>query len=117
MRLSEAILLGCYERKQSVYFDGCALGSAAKAMGCFDIIPLKFLRATWPWLNQQVTSPDPSTRDYEVNSVETVMEDLNGYARTGLRWSRERIAAWIASIEPAEAAPVSVEVAQEEVGA
>lgn len=100
MKLSEAIRLGAMLRPPSVEWHGCALGVAAKAMGCHSGCPKKFLFTTWPWLAAKIQSPDPSSWAYCIDDARTVIEDLNGWERTGLRWTRERIADWVATVEP-----------------
>ena len=103
MKLSEAIRLGAMMRPPSVEWHGCALGVAARAMGCHSAIPTHFLHTTWPWLAAKIKSPDPSHPTYRRGDALSVIEDLNGWHRTGLRWTREAIADWVATIEPQDA--------------
>ena len=98
MRLSEAIMLGSTLSKQGfgviVDADGnrCAYGAALQAVG--KSIPQLF--TSWPWLNGgPMDCPEcgQSTAKYAV--VSTHLNDKH-------KWTRERIAEWVATVEPAE---------------
>lgn len=113
MKLSEAILLGSMLRPQAFghMTDGvgtCAWGAAEEAMGT----PLNDLRNSrgkigalrpqWNWTaDEQDQCPVCGlTRDV-ANIISEHLNDTH-------RWTRERIAEWVAAIEPQE--PIAVQV-------
>jgi len=117
MKLSEAIRLGSMLRPQAKggYFmnDGsCAIGAAADAIGCQEIDRrgsawrlIGLLGRHWPWLLRidlrscvACTASQLSRHDQIAH-----LNDAHG-------WTRERIADWVATIEPQEASePVKAE--------
>lgn len=98
MQLSEAIFLGSKLSKQAFGVlcdhDGgtCAYGAALKAIGG------KGIAREWPWI-ADVTHTMPCPECGEVESVgaipSTHLNDMH-------RWTRERIADWVATVEPRE---------------
>ena len=110
MKLSDAIRLGAMLLPQChPYLEEdpvgspptacCALGGAALAMGFQrrrDLSVDKFLTTQWTWLFLQ-SAMDPRDGGYVVSSVGNMISLLNWRG-----WTRERIADWVASIEPQE---------------
>ena len=106
MKLSEAIKLGAMLKPQGFEGTGhpngtttCALGAALNAIssnGC--------VYGIWPWVNKIKLCPV-----CEKEPPYAVIPHLNNIHR----WTRERIADWVATIEPVEVEP-QVEVKQEE---
>jgi hypothetical protein len=112
MKLSEAIRLGAGAVKEdrAVYLSmnrpdpcGCALGTAMYAMGARSM--LDYYDGTfkqWPWL----ALPGPKCPECECLHHGT--DDIPSVAFTisvlhcAHKWTRERIAAWVATIEPQE---------------
>lgn len=99
MRLSEAILLGSTMRPQirSRYItpDGtCALGAAGEAIGRKEFSGTA-ASIVWPWLDRG-TIPCPDCNG--VTFTKWVIQHLND----DHKWTRERIAEWVATIEPKE---------------
>lgn len=97
MKLSEAILLGSTLRPQcrgELFRNGgsCAFGAAAEALGQQDIDS----RALWPWLDLPLTCP--VCGETEGIGAAIVSSHLND----SHFWTRERIAEWVATVEPAE---------------
>ena len=106
MLLSQAILLGSMLSKQSFGTSGegrCALEAAV------DVTAYKGLKTenglfmavdrVWPWtIRTRVVAPSNALGCNLTESVVTVIWMLNDIAK----WTRPRIAAWVASIEPPE---------------
>jgi hypothetical protein len=104
MKLSDAILLSTTLFKQrhrsGIGEDGsrCALIGAGFVNGVNSQSPLASAKL-WPWLYKKVV-PCPECRDYASHAAATIVH-LNDFHH----WTRERIAAWVAAIEPAEPNP------------
>lgn len=106
VKLSEAIFLGSKLSRQAfgkmLRIDGsrCAFGAAMDAMGA-DLkttSPKEF----WPWtLTEMYTCPECSEVGKANFIIATHLNDQH-------RWSREKIADWVASVEPSE--PVSTQI-------
>lgn len=111
MKLSEAIRLGAMLRPQQAFrtlFDpetgaSCALGAAAEAMGLLDTTQWNAFVGTgkgppeWKWIAERPYRRCPvgcARRD----DVQELVIHLNNVHR----WTRERIADWVATVEPAE---------------
>lgn len=99
MRLSEAIMLGSTLSAQAF---GCASrGDARCALSAAcDALGKTYLDADggfvfWPWLDRMTTCP-------ECARVRTIGEVVASCLNDKHQWSRERIAEWVASVEPAE---------------
>lgn len=100
MKLSEAIQLGALLGPQGFVFGprgyvpgDCALAAAGRAIGqsCMRQDPA---HAIWPWLAQHVECPVCR----KVSGAHYAVWHLND----DHLWTRERIAEWVASIEPQE---------------
>ena len=116
MRLSEAIRLGAMLRPQvsgSLFKDGgsCVLGAMLEATGTeydedFHLYTAA-LYARWPWSKEKrFTCPECDWLDWQGNKhahLESVLIHLNNSNFMDHRWTRERIADWVATIEPTEA--------------
>jgi hypothetical protein len=116
MKLSEAIRLGSLLKPQAfgnmwVGSGSCAFGAALDALG---ITKSTFTTVadTWPWLKAPMNCPacgEPTERIARI--ISTHLNDAH-------RWTREKIAAWVATVEPQEIeageiiAPEAVEVSQ-----
>jgi hypothetical protein len=119
MKLSEAIRLGALLRRQGFgnYFDvvpgaegSCAMGAALEACGydreqvALRGRPTELLESLWPWAGaHETTCPIACERwaqDYgmRTDAVRAVIAHLNDHHR----WTRERIADWVATVEPAD---------------
>ena len=110
MKLSDAIRLGAMWLPQCHSYleedpDGspptacCALGGAALAMGFQrrrDHSVERFITTHWPWVFRQ-TDIDPPYFGHVDSSVGDMISCLNWRG-----WTRERVADWVASIEPHE---------------
>lgn len=101
MRLSEAIRLGAMLRPQVVLFffsngASCALGAAAEASGVtypdFGRV-ISVLEDRWPWI-YAVYAPCPVCQDRRN------MRGLVPHLNNAHAWTREEIAAFVATIEP-----------------
>lgn len=114
MRLSEAIRLGSMLRPQGFedYFPGdgsCALGSALDS--AFSVVPITnagralLLDVTWPWLTKPVPVECPDCGSFVYLFWHVVSTHLNDKHR----WTRERIADWVETVEP------KIEAAKEEI--
>lgn len=108
LKLSEAIRLGAMIRPQgrgqyysAISGKSCAIGAAAEACGLditTDQVKESVIRA-WPWVEQEVQRPAGVTLSIiSVGKVIEMVPCLNDFAD----WTREQIADWIATIEPAE---------------
>jgi len=102
MRLSEAIMLGCSLNRQgfgdyevrpvmSRVARTCAMGAALKAIGK----DVDFLEEeVWPWIIGNAICPACGSEGEVARTIFHLNDDHE--------WSRERIADWVATIEPAE---------------
>lgn len=103
MSLSEAILLGAMMTPQgfrALFTDdgACAVGSALLAVGAAHGAGLRSARRRWSWAFI-VSAPCPGCgRSGHVLGVITHLNDNH-------RWTRERIATWVAGIETADLLP------------
>lgn len=106
MRLSEAIRLGALLGPQAFRvvrdLDGatCAFGAASDAAGLqFDVMDpyamVDALTEAWPWLVKRLRCP--ACRRRRVGGA-VISDCLNDHHR----WTRERIADWVATVEPDE---------------
>lgn len=111
MKLSEAIRLGAMLKPQGrgrfVNKNGqtCAFGAALDAVGrleCYGAHPA----GLWPWITTTAVVLSPTALVASRVSVFWAIVTLND----GARWTREQIADWVATIEPADSAAVSVDV-------
>lgn len=106
MLLSDAILLGSMLRPQCFYkpFNGvgsCAFGAAEEAIGINIASPAYAGTSTipekWEWTQGSgMGCPECGETPFRIASI--ISEHLND----GHRWTRERIAAWVATVEPKE---------------
>jgi len=106
MQLSDAIRLGAMLRPRQAFgcqYDAdqdatCALGAAAEAIGILDTsVPNGYLGPApmdWVWVLRPI--PCPHCRRV-MDRADRAIIHLN----TDHRWSRERIARWVARHEPA----------------
>lgn len=105
MQLSEAIRLGAMLKPQG--FDAwtpghsCALQAAADAVGIGQEDNLMYVEARrrWPFLNEMQTCP-------ACNGPEDALVTL-WHLNDQHHWTRERIADWVATIEPPVTEPVA----------
>lgn len=123
MKLSEAILLGSVGTRQAfmTWDDGqggtCAWGAAFKAAG-ISYAERSELPQRWPvttyvtpcpvcgWERLWSSSPhQPQTVAHRVAIVGSVIVHLNDYHK----WTRPRIAEWVATVEQAFEAPITLE--------
>jgi hypothetical protein len=100
LRLSEAIRLGAMLRPQTfrtlLTDDGaCALGAALLAVGARQDEAVRSAVDRWPWACIVSADCPQCGRSHTVFRVITHLNDRH-------RWTRERIARWIAGIEPTE---------------
>ena len=99
MRLSEAIMLGStlshqvFNRMHDSKGGRCALGAAYHAMGIdqYD----KTVPDIWPWTYERAFCPECANPWPVFMLIAHCLND-------GHRWSRERIADWVATVEPRE---------------
>lgn len=117
--LSDAILLGAMtytEIRDSFIRDYptrcCALGGAALAIG-ETIYHQESVVAVWPILRDIVTCPEPACRI--TAELRLMISHLHIGAFHSHRWSREQIAAWVATLEAKEALEESPCLIPEEV--
>lgn len=106
MKLSEAIRLGAMWTKQGVQTESmlssiapCALGAALLAIGKQKATPesphgYKTVTDTWPWLKTKMRDP--------VGGMEATAMEIIWLLNDGFHWTRERIADWVATVEPQE---------------
>jgi hypothetical protein len=107
MRLSEAIRLGAMLKPQ--YFGDfygpeqttCALGAAGDAIGTV-FIDQEDVAAEWPWTQGDFVRCPGELECGECGNVLNTIPHLND----DHRWTRERIADWVARHEPASVAAV-----------
>jgi len=112
MKLSECIRLGSMLGSQ--YFgswfghdnSSCALGAASLAIGCADGGEVS-RRWEWGW-DESVELHCP-----ECGQARRLYAAIIAHLNDKHRWSRERIADWVATIEPEESPSVVVEEPQE----
>jgi hypothetical protein len=103
MRLSEAIRLGALLKPQGFndYWDGdgnsCAIGAAADALG----VPMERLAALENQHKRVLEQPCPAC-DRQIQYGESTVTHLND----DHRWTRERIADWVETIEARSEQPV-----------
>lgn len=117
MKLSDAIRLGAMLRPQDygelTGIGSCVLQAAAEAIGSYPTYGVALER--WDWITTEVGAPlcCPSGCGTISQSPQWMMAShLNDYHH----WTRERIADWVASIEPQEApAPAEQEAVHERV--
>ena len=104
-KLSTAILLGAMAIPQTCGYEGCAIGAAVYAIGRhhqynpdYQVKGVSEEAGTaWPFIHTlRVTHPIDKYEEV----LRLVIGDLNGYDH--LNWTRERIAAWVATVEPQE---------------
>lgn len=117
LTLSEAIRLGALLSPQGHlgYMDGierCALGAASDAVGIKGvvygseprpIIDYDALKARWPILTTRAKCP-------ECHDYGGPLNDMVWHTNDWHKWTRERIADWVATIEAAEDVPEPVQV-------
>lgn len=114
MKLSEAIRLGASAIPWSYGYDGCAIGAAVYAIGRHRLWrqsedPVyEEAEREWPFLRRDYAHPLSG----EISPLLTIIGHLNGFSIPG-PWTRPQIAAWVATIEPAEEAVVEVQHEQE----
>ena len=103
MLLSQAILLGSMLSKQGfgLYGKGdegrCALEAVADVTGAADLTAFDDelydrVKRIWPWVNELVEQPHTRRMMGVVKCIWTLND----------AWTRPRIAAWVATIEPPE---------------
>lgn len=103
MRLSEAIRLGTMMTSQAfrtlLAGDGaCAWGAALLAVGATRERAVGSARSRWPWAFAVSVNCPSCGRSRLVCEVIAHLNDDH-------RWAREKIGAWVAGIEPANAQP------------
>lgn len=103
MQLSEAILLGAMMKPQAfrvlVTDDGaCALGAALLAVGAVSEQSARSVLSRWPWAFTVSATCPGCSRSHAVFGIITHLNDNH-------RWTRERIAKWVAGIEPTDLFP------------
>lgn len=105
MKFSEAIRLGAMLGRQGFYAmfgaDGasCALGAAALAVWGREDRGDQDYFAIWPWLNRCAMCPACVAKD-SFHVPVPVMEIVARHLNDAHRWTRERIADWVESLEP-----------------
>jgi hypothetical protein len=95
MKLSEAILLGSSMIPEGVTYTDCAIGAAYKATGAQGTAVLD-AEVVWPILKQVVQDPEGLCLPLPMYII---IGKLNGFFTREGRWSRTRIAAWVAEME------------------
>src|SRR6266566_4660138 len=113
MRLSEAILLGSTIGPQAFghFFlnDGtCAMGAAALAVGGHAGETFLMFEQHWKWTEEIEAECPACGVSGKIISVIPHLNDIE-------EWTRERIAEWIAKIEPAEADSPALDRQQTEI--
>jgi hypothetical protein len=112
MKLSEAIMLGSLNTLPGSgpgsingYPTRCALGAALHAVNYEGHMPYTDAIKIWPWMGRHISACPAcgdkhvvSGGELQINVMNTVwmLNDIH-------KWTRPQIAAWVASIEPAEA--------------
>ena len=105
MLLSQAILLGSMLSRQGFGGQGvietrCALETACDVIGAkvgYDKLLTETARH-WPWTDETHVIYPCATNDTTTHRVLSVIWMLNDHER----WTRPRIAAWVATVEPPE---------------
>ena len=110
MKLSEAISLGSTMHPQGFghyQLDGktCAMGAAACAVSIHVDYDEEIVKP-WPWLSIPAECPVCAVNDSDGQDFLWVIIHLNDEHM----WTREKIAAWVATIEPKDAQQVSEKV-------
>src|SRR5690349_2366375 len=104
MKLSDAILLGSVNNKQAFgffYLEGatCAMGAALDAVGKLNRFrqDKNFTneREVWPWAHN-------TRADCPVCKLNNKVREIVAHLNNTHGWTRPQIAAWVATIEPAE---------------
>ena len=104
LKLSEAIRLGSMLHPQGFgkWWDGkgtCAIGAAARAIGIRVELGEHFRTRrhidVWPWAWDEIIKSCPVCSRGPVHTAHIIVH-LNDQHR----WTRERIAEWVATIEP-----------------
>lgn len=117
MQLSEAIRLGAMLKPQAFTSDGsqgksCALRAAGDALGIPELMPnvLDYARfyTRYPYLAIEDAHPVTGMRDARLSLI-YFLNDID-------HWTREQIADWVATIEPAEVECAKVEALVAESG-
>ncbi len=97
MKLSEAILLGAMMKPQGGIWGyphtSCGLQAALDAVGEDGKYPAHESSRVWPWLNKNIECP---WCVHEHAGYDIIGRCLND----GGKWTRQKIAKWVASIEP-----------------
>lgn len=104
MKLSEAIRLGSLTGPQirGHLYDGkggsCALGGVFSAIGVAlcEEEDSPHLHDFWPWVDAPHRCPECNGLEPRVTFI------ISNHLNDDHRWTREKIAAWVASIEPKE---------------
>ena len=117
MKLSEAMRLGSMLKPQAFdqYVDlentkTCAMGAAMDAAGLIGDMWTAYFggsdhhvwRETWPWANVPLVAECPACDLPLRQKVGAVVAHLNNEHR----WTRERIADWVQTLEDAQTTPV-----------
>jgi hypothetical protein len=103
MKLSAAILLGstmspqAFEEFQNKNGSRCALGAALAAIGSPIRLGNGFRAAaeSWPWIEPYVEFHCPDCDGVASHALSLIVHLNDGH-----KWTRERIAEWVAKIEP-----------------
>ena len=99
MKLSLAIRLGIGIVEHGCIWQNCVLGTALHAIGKpYESHGFTGLEE-WPWL-QTMMVDTPDHPNFPARPAVSVIQTLNGFVQTD--WTRERIAEWVATIEPKE---------------
>jgi hypothetical protein len=98
MKLSAAILLGSTLREQCFgrnFIGGgsCAFGAAYEALG-YDQFNFPDYSNFWPWLDVPVECPVCG------GLAPTAATIISAHLNDDHKWTRERIAEWVATVEP-----------------
>lgn len=120
MLLSEAMFLGSTMKPQAFnrfYYEGatCAMGAALDAVGKLDIEVSYANHSTaadlWPWArtNDPAKAICPECGRHGLSHWDIITSHLNN----GHGWTRERIADYVATVEPKEEIPVALEAQAE----
>jgi hypothetical protein len=104
MKLSEAIRLGAMMKPQAFIVGGdgtCALQAALDAIGMDTSRPSERTDAIWPQaLSRMSACPECKARATVAYIIPIHLNDRH-------RWTRERIADWVATVEPQEVESVT----------
>lgn len=103
MKLSDAILKGCEMRPVQSFTNygvsggpACVQGAALVGAGidAHDESVRSLMYETWPWVITELRCPScGSSLEMSVIGVLFKLNDIH-------RWTRERIAAWVTTVEP-----------------